>query len=478
MPRPGTDIYIVDEAAAGGAILDTGQAFFAGQTERGPSDRAERITSPAQYTSRFGGRSGGSLMADAVAVYFSEGGGVLYVSRAVGDGAELATKAFGSMTADAASAGTWGNTVEVESVDPLVPAGGAVVLVVSVDGVETERSPMLTNADAAAAWSQSSDLIRLTKGADNVVPPSGTTAALAGGVDGSAPDATALGDALARFGSGLGPGQVAAPGLTSSEVHEALAAHVDASRRVALLDLPDSPDPLVLGGAVADLRATEGVRFCAAFAPWAIYPGPGGSQITVPYSAVEAALIAQADRITGNPNQPAAGTNGTCRYALGLAQEFTDAQREALNEQGVCMAKLVYGNVRTYGYRTAAGPEDTNWVWFGNSRVVMAVAHESEAIAENYVLRQIDGRGQIFAALETDLRGICLRYFNAGALYGAEPAEAFSVDTGSGVNTIDTIKGGEIRAVVRLKCSPAAEWVVIEIVKVPVDRQLPTAVAA
>ena len=77
---------------------------------------------------------------------------------------------------------------------------------------------------------------------------------------------------------------------------------------------------------------------------------------------------------------------------------------------------------------------------------------------------------KIFAKLESDLRGICLRYYNACALFGDTPEEAFSVDTGSQVNTITTIAAGEIHAVIRLRCSPAGEWVSIEIIKVPVER--------
>lgn len=493
MPRPGTDIIIVDEAAPSGAVLDTGQAFMAGETGRGPTDRALKISSPAKYEASYGDRSGGVLMSDAVGAYFSEGGGVLYVSRATGAGADASSVAFGTMTADAASPGTWGDelTVSAEApatlmetlaaprvgADPLA-AGDPIVVVVALDGVNVERSPVVATADAAAAWSAGSDYVRLTRGADNVVPTAGTTADLAGGANGAAAGASDIAAALARFDSAMGPGQVLAPGLTDGDVHEELLAHVNATRRCALLDLPDDSDPTVLAAAVAALEGIDGVRFSSAWAPWAVYPGPAGAQVTVPYAAVEAALIAQADRRTGNPNQPAAGANGVSRYALGLSQSFTDAQREALNGAGVCMAKLVYGDVRSYGYRTAAGPADTNWLWFGNSRVVMAIAHESDAAAENYVLRQIDGRRQLFAALETELRGICLRYFNAGALFGSDPTEAFSVDTGEAVNTIDTIKAGEVRAVIRLKCSPAAEWVVIEIVKVPVERSLPTAVAA
>jgi hypothetical protein len=133
---------------------------------------------------------------------------------------------------------------------------------------------------------------------------------------------------------------------------------------------------------------------------------------------------------------------------------------------------LVYGDVRTYGYRTAAGPDDDNWLWFGNSRTLMAIAWEAEAIAEAYVLKQIDGRRQLFSRLNKDLRGVCARYFDMGALYGATQEEAYSVDTSEAVNTATTIKAGEIHAVLRLRVSSVAEWVVIRVVKVPVDQPI------
>lgn len=487
MPRPGSDIIIVEDAASSGAVLDTGQAFFVGASQRGPVG-AQLVRSPNDYELRYGPRTGGSLLYDAVSAYFAEGGGVLYVSRAVGAGAAAAGGTFGSLTVNAASSGTWGNQVTVTAVAPTAvgavragsrAAGDPIAVEVKLGATVVERSYTVASADDLVAWAQEhSNLVRFVKGADNLLPAAAVTVTLTAGSDGAAPAADDIQDALARLDSALGPGQVCAPGLSSTAIHEALCEHAEQFKRCALLDLPDSPDPLVLASTVTALEDTDGVRFSAAFAPWALYPGPAGAQIIVPYSAIEAALIAQADRATGNPNAPAAGVNGVSRYALGLAQEFTDDEREQLNDAGVCMAKLVYGDVRTYGYRTAAGPADVNWMWFGNSRVIMAISHEAGATAENYVLAQIDGRRQIFARLEADLRGICLRYYGAGALYGDDPTAAFSVDTGEQVNTIDTIKRGEIHAVIRLRTSPAAEWVVIQIVKVPVERTLPTAVAA
>ena len=77
----------------------------------------------------------------------------------------------------------------------------------------------------------------------------------------------------------------------------------------------------------------------------------------------------------------------------------------------------------------------------------MAIAHEADAVAENYVFRQIDGGRRLFAALETDLNGVCLGYFNLGALFGDSAEEAFNVDTGEQVNTIATIAAQEVHAV-------------------------------
>ena len=88
------------------------------------------------------------------------------------------------------------------------------------------------------------------------------------------------------------------------------------------------------------------------------------------------------------------------------------------------------------------------------------------------MFRQIDGGRRLFAALETDLNGVCLGYFNLGALYGTSAEEAFNVDTGEQVNTPATIAAQEIHAVIRLRVSPFGEWVAIDVMKVPVQQAL------
>jgi hypothetical protein len=370
MPRPGTDVTIVDATAPGGPSLNTGQAFFVGKTASGPTDAYGEVHSLKQYTTDYGARTGGEAMHDAANAFFQEGGGTLFV----------------------------------------------------------------------------------------------------GGVAGAtAPDAPGVATALALFPYELGPGQVCAPGLTDPLIHAEVLEHIDATHRCALLDLAPGT-PAEVQAAAEALYATPGARFAAALAPTITYPSSLAAPATsdVPYSGVQAGMIARVD-LLANPNQPAAGINGVSRLALGITETYTDDEREALNEAGVTLAKVLYGNVRTYGARTVAGPDDTNWLWFANSRVVMAVTHESDAIAQTYLFRQIDGRRQLFASFEAELRAMLLRFYAAGALYGATPGEAFTVDTGSSVNTTETIAAGEVHAVIQVKTSPTAEWVQINVVKVPLE---------
>ena len=241
MPRPGTEIRIVDGAAGGGPALDTGQAFFVGVAARGSTTKAVKVASTPEYETKFGPRAGGSLLYDAVASFFGEGGGSLYVARAAGAGAVQATGQLGGasgLTAKAASPGVWGNATKVTAVAPTFGTG-VEISVENPAGVEVDRSPALATNDAIVAWAQKRDWVTFTKLGDTL-PPAASTVTLASGADGSAPSTAEVAAALARFEYGLGPGQVAAPGYTTTVVHTELLKHADAMRRVALVDLPDS----------------------------------------------------------------------------------------------------------------------------------------------------------------------------------------------------------------------------------------------
>lgn len=522
MPRPGTNIEITDAGPVGGAILDTGQGFHLGLSQRGPVDAPARLRSLREYERVCGSRAGGISAHDSARAFFTEGGSTLYFGRLVGEAATGAEATVGPLEAHAVSPGEWGNAVTVAlEVDGGLAAAGLELLrsraappppkrkrtkaatradddngdegngdngngetpepepepgvrvVVTVDGRPAERSSLYTTAEQAVGWARTSAYVRLEADDPEAELEVVDAVALSGGADdeGVGPDTVRA--TLARFEYGLGPGQVSYPGNTDPEVHAAILEHCDDMRRCALLDGTDSGDPTYLAADALERHPHAGARFAALLAPRILYPGPApGTNVLVPFSAIQGGVIARNDAATGNPNQPAAGTFGIIRQARGLGHDFTDDEREALNELGVTLAQVRQGTIRTYGSRTVAGPGEPNWTWFGGSRVVMAIAHEADAVAENFVHRQIDGRRLVFARLNAELREVCLRYFALDALYGETPEEAFRIDTGEDVNTLETIRAGEIHGIVWLKCSPPGEWVAIELAKTAIEMSL------
>jgi hypothetical protein len=423
------------------------------------------------YRTRFGGRSGGADMYDFANAFFGEGGSALFVSRLLGADAVVATADLGTdwLTVEAKSAGAWGNDVDVTAVfeDP-----GFTIQVVE-DGELQEQSTVLADKAAIIAWGDArSALVTFSDNGVGAAPTADVTANLATGANGTAATDEEFEAHLDTLPFALGPGQVAAPGRTDTTSHEAIGRHIDTNKRVALIELPDSGDPATVRAAVEALYDLPGSRFMLPIEGRTTYPSDiPGATVEISWLGVQAGIIARLDAL-GDPSAVAAGSDGISRLAIGLTREWTDADRESLNESGVAMPKEVNGTVRMYGYRTAAGPDDRgNWTFFQESRTVMAIAHETNAAAEEFVLKNIDGAGLIFSRLNTALTGICARYHGANALYGAMPDEAFRVDTSfPGVNDDDTVALGEIHGTVYVKTSKVAEWVAIDVAKVPLER--------
>ena len=283
-------------------------------------------------------------------------------------------------------------------------------------------------------------------------------------------DLTTVQAALDALTKDMGPGQVfiaeedtvAALGTVQS----ALLDHAAATNRIALLHVTDDADAAALLASLDDIDRSNG-RYGAAFAPAAVLPGvASGTQRSIGYDAIVAGIIARNDAVM-NPNIPAAGVNGQAVYATSVSNRYTDTEYEDLNDAGLDMARLIYAGVRTYGWRTLIDTSgDQSWLNLGNARLNMAIIAKAEAIGENYVFSQLDGRRLTISQFGGELRAMLAPYWEQGALYGETSEDAFYVDVGSQVNTEETIANGELHAVIEVRMSPFAEMVVIEIVKV------------
>jgi phage tail sheath protein FI len=461
-----------DGASARSASQDSGTAFLVGLTDRGPINAPVLVRSLSEAVSKLGARVSYGMLYDSLETFFREGGSAAYVGRIVGptpvtSTLNLSDGSSNTLTVKAISPGAWGNNLAVQVAAG--SAGGTFVLTVRESGTVVEVSPDLADNVEALAWATKSAYITLTNlgGGDPAVAAS---ASLTTGADDRANiTATQVQNALNLFTADLGPGQVAYPGATDGPSHLALAAHAAARNRVAILDGTDTATASTITAQAAAVRADGNGRSAAVFAPWAKIPGlTPGTERTVPYSAVQCGLIARSDGATGNPNVAVAADNGTARYATGLSQPaWSDANRETLNDGGVNVALIKNGEVKTYGNRTCANQVlESNWLQLANARLAMYIASKAEAIAESYLFSQLDGRGIKVAEFAGDLQGMLLPLFQLGALFGETAEDAFSVDTGEGVNPPASLADGILSASISVRMSPAAERVEINITKV------------
>jgi hypothetical protein len=184
-------------------------------------------------------------------------------------------------------------------------------------------------------------------------------------------------------------------------------------------------------------------------------------------------LIARSDA-RNDAGQAPAGSNGRSVYAQGVKYgigTFTEADYADLEAAGVNMVradKPAPGDVSLYGVRTAANPTTyPNYVQFPQMRLMMAVTASVQAVLEEFVFAQVDGRRRKLSEVEGQIAGTLLeRFYLEDALFGSTPEEAFSVDcTSEQANPTQSLSEGLVRALVGVKVSPTAEQVVLEISK-------------
>jgi hypothetical protein len=467
MARPGVIFTESAAPASRGAPTDTATLFVSGVTKRGPVNQAVLLRSIGDYTRTYGDRVAGNLY-DYVDVFFREGGSRVYVARQVGPGAVAATVnipgATGtSIVATAKAPGTYYNDLDVKAV---ASGGGFKLQVLDGAGVLIfESAELASKADAPGVLN---DYVTFTAGAGAATPTTGATAySLTGGTEGAAITQTEKNASLALFGRTLGPGRVAAPGDTTAAMHAALSAHAAANNRIAFADLADTPTVGTLTSAAATNAALGNSDRLAQFAGSVLVPGPGGTTRTVPLSAAVAGVEARKDR-RGDVGLVAAFDDFPFSYVIGLSQTYSDADIDTLVAAGVNVAKDVFGALELFSYVTAQPRTDGTYWMLNAANIRMAIQAQAERIGYAFLGKTVDGQGRAFGALEGALKGMLLRFFDAGSLFGELPGDAFEVVADFSVNPTAQLAAGEVYASLNVRISPYAEMVTIDLVTTPI----------
>lgn len=278
-----------------------------------------------------------------------------------------------------------------------------------------------------------------------------------------------LADAEA-FLPAYGPGQLIAPEATSAADQKKLRDWAWDSNHIYLASAASRDTAQnTLESQSAGLISSEG-RFSALCGDTVVMPGLAPSSTRdVDGAVVTAALIARSDIATGNPNLAAAGNHtpgaaGQVDFALDVAAaRGLQELRELATAQVNCF-RVVYGNVRNYGFWTLADLDDLPQWWdLSGSRTVMALRAREEMAAEELMFGQVAADGIFLDRYQSTLAAICAEFQRMGAIYGTEREPGYRVDVS--MNPSSTLATGLVKATVIIKTSPFAAALQINLVR-------------
>lgn len=487
MAAPGVTVTVSSAPASSSNPAPTGTALIVGQTERGQVGVPITIQSMADYAARLGQRVSYGALYDWLDVFFKEGGNTALVSRCVGPTAVAASVVLkdragvpvNTLTVTALGPGIWGNTLSVNVINGTLANTFQIQIVRG--GAVVETSSVCASPADAVNWSANSAYVTITDAGSATAAPNNNPAVISNAPLAAGTDDTAVTDAirttaLAVFDPSYGPGQVAAPAITSAATHTALMNHAAANNRVAVLDGVNTATASTLTGAAStDQAAATDPSYSVTVGTWLSYPGvPTGTATpafprTIPGSAAFCGLCARNDAVN-DANTAAAGQNGILRAALNVAQTFNASDRSLLEAAGVLVFRNIptQGGIQAYGQTSMAA--DPTWSDLANVRFRMQLVYEGQVIGGQFVFGQIDGKGQMISAFNGALVAALTKHWAKGSLYGATPKDAFVVNTGSSVNTPTTIAARQLNAVESVRMSPSAPTVDISIVKYAVTQ--------
>lgn len=498
MAQVGVSVQATEIPASGSTAYNTANGFLLGFTDWGPVGQPIAVTNLGNGATSIGTPSGSGSPAssrtstcatvyDALDTFFHEDGHaqpVVYVSRVVGPSpvnASLVLKDSTGATALTLTAlypGSGGNGIFVA-----VTNSGSTFTITLQDsaGNVLAFSPSLSSNAAAVTWAATTPLITAIVG-PGALPVTLAATAMGGGTDNrNTASISNWQTAVNAFGPTLGPGQVWAPGQTNTVlpgIWSLLGTHAQANNRVGICDMDDGQPAATLTSEMSAVANSAVAPYLGFWAGSRLIPGtvPGVSRTVAP-SSVIAALCARVDQ-TGNQNIAGAGLNYALAYASSPSSFVTGSPRDTysandldtLNGSGINTFQVANGVPCNYGFVSAElSSQDTIYWQFNHSRLRMALIAQSQILGQQFMFSQIDGQGMDQAAFANALQGMLQGYYTAGALYGATAAQAYSVDTGSDINTPTTIAQGDLNAALTVSFSYFAQSVNININVKPIS---------
>jgi uncharacterized protein len=188
----------------------------------------------------------------------------------------------------------------------------------------------------------------------------------------------------------------------------------------------------------------------------------------VPPSPVVAGIAIRRYRDQGF-QQPPAGGQYPVKGVSDVALRIGKAQQAVSNPLGINLIRYFPNQgVLVYGARTRSS---NPYYRFINTRVILNVLIGTlQQAFQTEVFSAIDGQGVLFLRLRQTAEAICYQMWDGGALFGAQPEDAFKVICDRSNNPALDLENGVVRLDVYVVPAPTAERILIGVTRVAIDQ--------
>lgn len=478
-------VYI--EEISSGVRTITGVAtsitLFIGWAPSGPTDRAVRISSFADYERAYGGLDSRSLLGYAVRHFYDNGGSDAYILRIADVTAKTADCDIGDLHIPASSPGGWASAYSVRltrrtddltrfKIDVIQPPANAVL--------ETFANLSLTPTDAryapAVINGRSAFLDNLTTPPAPTPPAGDATVTLDSTTPGN--DGTVIGPADAVFQTALTAlfdvGAIAdridlfniicVPGLVDGPTIAIMQQRAHERRAFLIVDCGDTETVATVAGSLAGKTGTDALN-SALYFPWVLAPDAlqQNALRAFPPCGFVAGIFARTDAARGVWKAPA-GTEASLTGAAGLAITMSDAENGQLNPHAVnCLRTLPVYSTVVWGSRTLDGDNDrgSEWKYIPVRRMALFI-EESLYRGTQWVVFEPNDE-PLWAQIRLNIGAFLQGLFRQGAFQGQTPRQAYFVKCDSESTTQADINLGVVNIIVGFAPLKPAEFVVIKI---------------
>jgi phage tail sheath protein FI len=244
-------------------------------------------------------------------------------------------------------------------------------------------------------------------------------------------------------------------------VQTALISHCEQDgNRMAILDAPPGMTPQQIKEWRSETAMYDSA-FAALYYPWIKVENPigvnGNAEVFVPPSGHIAGVWARTDEARGVWKAPA---NDTIRGVLDVERAVTHNEQSLLNPIGInCIRPFGTRGIRIWGARTLSS--DTDWRYINVRRLFNMVERTISDGTQWAVFEPNDVA--LWEGVKRTLTGFLRGLWQAGALFGATPDQAFYVKCDAETNTPQSIDEGKLVVEVGIAPVKPAEFVIFRI---------------